>query len=618
MPGSAFVCYARREFYFAESLAAHLQDRGIPAWLDVHQLHPADDWQERIDEALDSCECAVVVASRASITSPYAAHEWRAAITRGKPVYVAQYEPVDLPQELAQKPVCNFRIGFASAADQLAGSIKAELVEQGRASGRWPFVLPFPGSVSLVAAALGLGCLGLVSGALPLIDTLVRYDLAFMMRISHVSLLIIALLQVLPSVLLTGLLAWLVVRFVRRTRTRFGEIQFCLWSLPLFGWWSYNAWSTLADYLAHDGPFLSRMAGAPFLEWILPLLLAGWALGWLAAYRMGRSEDMLRWLLPGEAPDSLRDRFAHTGVSLMRAGRRQGDFNFTLEYAPGDSRVAAHILRATPERAFVPGQARGAADYHILVLSNCLPEATLRRALAPAHGQLVCVVASNVNLPVDADVVHRYQWVDYRKRTNGTLHAMVSTLQSQASGGAPQGSHFVPESLLKPVAPSRVFRLGASLKLLTALCLAVAVAPAPDRPGTAVWDVQHVIAAALVALTFAAMTVCLLARLLTFPLLTVGLGAAWVGMLLSGVAGGFAGVFPAYDVGPLNLMALIYVVLPVGLFLWLARDLQEWLPTVPQWRPRGTARLAAIDGPVELALWAIAVVLLSVPLVATR
>src|SRR5437016_5479381 len=58
---AVFISYSRKDFYFAESLAFHLDREGIATWLDANHLVPGGDWAAGIDHALDEAETVVLV-----------------------------------------------------------------------------------------------------------------------------------------------------------------------------------------------------------------------------------------------------------------------------------------------------------------------------------------------------------------------------------------------------------------------------------------------------------------------------------------------------------------------------------------------------------------------------
>src|SRR5215510_3282208 len=52
--GGVFIRYSRKDYYFAESLTFSLIQRDVAAWLDVKDLQPGVDWEERLQSAIDN------------------------------------------------------------------------------------------------------------------------------------------------------------------------------------------------------------------------------------------------------------------------------------------------------------------------------------------------------------------------------------------------------------------------------------------------------------------------------------------------------------------------------------------------------------------------------------
>ncbi len=68
--GSTFLSYSRKQYYFAESLALHLQQRGVSVWFDIQQLEPGVSWQADIGDGLKNAASVTFVASRSALASP--------------------------------------------------------------------------------------------------------------------------------------------------------------------------------------------------------------------------------------------------------------------------------------------------------------------------------------------------------------------------------------------------------------------------------------------------------------------------------------------------------------------------------------------------------------------
>src|SRR5689334_21689664 len=107
-----FLSYSRQQLYFAEALVNTMQGLGLDVWFDLQRLLPGSNWQQGIQNGLDHCEGVILIASHASIDSPYVEHEWHSSIAAGKPIYVVLFEAVTLPAELKQSSVCDLRRDF--------------------------------------------------------------------------------------------------------------------------------------------------------------------------------------------------------------------------------------------------------------------------------------------------------------------------------------------------------------------------------------------------------------------------------------------------------------------------------------------------------------------------
>lgn len=148
---STFLSYSRRQYYFAESLALHLQQRGIPVWFDIQQLEPGVSWQADISDGLKDAGSVTLVASRAALASPYVNREWKHAVDHGKPVFVVITERVRLPPVLARSAfVVDFRSSFDQGVEGLLAQYRAPAHKRIRARLR----PAFPAGVRRTAAAL--------------------------------------------------------------------------------------------------------------------------------------------------------------------------------------------------------------------------------------------------------------------------------------------------------------------------------------------------------------------------------------------------------------------------------------------------------------------------------
>src|SRR5438046_8692125 len=88
---AVFISYSRKDFYFAESLAFHLDREGIATWLDANHLAPGGDWAAEIDHALDEAETVILVLTPDSVRSEYVRREWQRALAQGDRLILALF-----------------------------------------------------------------------------------------------------------------------------------------------------------------------------------------------------------------------------------------------------------------------------------------------------------------------------------------------------------------------------------------------------------------------------------------------------------------------------------------------------------------------------------------------
>ena len=124
--GGVFISYSRKDYYFAESLTFSLIQRDVAAWLDVKDLRPGVDWEERLQSAIDNASHLVLVASPDSLHSPNVAVEWKRALARGIPVIVAHLRGYNVPAELARMPRVNFHGRFKPAMNSLVDHLQRQ------------------------------------------------------------------------------------------------------------------------------------------------------------------------------------------------------------------------------------------------------------------------------------------------------------------------------------------------------------------------------------------------------------------------------------------------------------------------------------------------------------
>ncbi|MYV92269.1 TIR domain-containing protein, partial [Streptomyces sp. SID1034] len=69
-PLKVFVSYSRRDFHSAEAVTAALwAHEPLNPWFDLQRLRPGTDWEAAWDDALETADALLLLASPAAIAS---------------------------------------------------------------------------------------------------------------------------------------------------------------------------------------------------------------------------------------------------------------------------------------------------------------------------------------------------------------------------------------------------------------------------------------------------------------------------------------------------------------------------------------------------------------------
>src|SRR3972149_4743144 len=122
-----FKSYSRKQLYFAEAIALHLQKEGIEIWFDLQQLGAGTDWASALKKGYGNCKHLVLVVSQTALDSQYVEVEWDTARQNGREVILAVVEDVDIPEKLRDCAVIDFRTDFNSAMKCLVSYLTGNL-----------------------------------------------------------------------------------------------------------------------------------------------------------------------------------------------------------------------------------------------------------------------------------------------------------------------------------------------------------------------------------------------------------------------------------------------------------------------------------------------------------
>jgi hypothetical protein len=388
--GSVFISYSRRDYYFAESLTFALIQRDVAAWLDVKDLRPGVDWQERLESAIDTASHLLLVASPDSLRSPHVAVEWKRALARGIPVIVAHLRGNNVPPELAATPRVNFHGRFRPAVNSLVDHLKGQSDKTPAKRQLWP--LP---PIVAVTASLLLLMVGLAM---------------FLADWGEITSLTIFEVVILFGAV--GIFIWHTsIAYLRR---RMGMTRL---AVILGNFVFVYGYPVLQHFKALDVPaiFPDATMNVMGTVWPIAATFSLTSVVWLCVLTFWRPADLYRWSPTGKAWDTYRAKLLvtseHEGLnSLGTVGR------FQILNDPIDEPFAQRIQRELTARG---EQKVGAADEStriVLVLSNRTHLAWLAALETELRDKdLITVVVTAIGISPTLSWLWKRQWIDFRR-----------------------------------------------------------------------------------------------------------------------------------------------------------------------------------------------------------
>jgi hypothetical protein len=92
-----FISYSRKDLAFVERLAENLKAAGLEAWYDLSGLDGGTRWGRDIQDAIEQCQCFVVVLSPNSVDSEWVEKEFMYANSLKKRIIPLLYQPCKAP-----------------------------------------------------------------------------------------------------------------------------------------------------------------------------------------------------------------------------------------------------------------------------------------------------------------------------------------------------------------------------------------------------------------------------------------------------------------------------------------------------------------------------------------
>ena len=416
---ATFVSYSRRQLYFAESLALHLQNEGLEVWFDLQQLQAGTVWADGLKHGVGEAGQMVLVVSQASLDSPYTQEEWKTFIDRGNRPVLVIFEPVNLPEVLKGLPTYDLRVGFKRKVRALAAYLRGEAEPRhDRMPKRMVFGLQGKLSGGIWAALTGLfapvlaclGGLGLAGAGLALGRPPQSESLPFLLGFLIVSLLI------------SG---WFGLRLMTR-KLRLANLKGAIvvsFLLLLPGFFA------VANYVDD-----TQLTGPIGLSQILVIALMVWVL-FVGFVVLRQSDSVLRWMTPDDALQPMRKRLhlplARATTSLVSDSQPTPTvegLTYAIHADPADAPFARRIERLFAKAGHRLVAAGDSPKHHIAILSNRSEQSWVQQITQSYAGTLVFVVTSTIEFSDALAETGRYQWVDAREGKRDDIIGLARSL----------------------------------------------------------------------------------------------------------------------------------------------------------------------------------------------
>ena len=407
-----FISYSRKQLYFAEALALHLQKEGIMIWFDLQQLQAGTEWSEGLKDGIRSAKQMVLVVSEASLQSPYTQAEWKGFSKKGHQVVLVIYEPVELPDELKNLPTYDFRGNFNIKLRELAAFLKSEA--EARHDPVPPvnrFELPtkMPRAIWLTLAAQFGVLIALLLSFLVALG-LNTTDLWQQLQTSPLPGGIRFFLLMVGFSLIIGVryaLPFLQHTLEYKKIKQSALINFLLMLPALI---AIGQIGSSNDLSSNNTPtiYLIIVSSTALLTFFVYFFLSR------------HSANLLRWMQSEEDLQNLRRRVHQPLVSTEKfdidtANKGSGKtITYALHADPADSPFLTWVEKIFKKAGHIHVKANENPERHIAFLSNRSSNAWVQEFTSTYAGKLIFVVISTIEFKDSLSETGRYQWVDAR------------------------------------------------------------------------------------------------------------------------------------------------------------------------------------------------------------
>ena len=399
-----FISYSRKQLYFAEAIALHLQKEGIEIWFDLQQLGAGTDWASALKNGYGNCKRLVLVVSQTALDSKYVEVEWDTARQNGREVILAVVEDVDIPEKLRDCAVIDFRTDFNSAMKRLVSYLNGNLPrpkDRISAPGKFPYPLRLPFPIWFTILSLMWPYVWMLVLTLSTLRNFPNQGQAYM---------------VLGSIVL-GILAFTA-----------GIHRFWKHNLEYQGVRNLGAFAIIIQMLL----MVFALAIQSPLAW--PIVISFILNVYFYLRFVKRSAPLLRWFAAGQAPQGLRRRcharLLGKNAQLAEETLRSEPVNFFLHNDPADRPMARHIAQLLSKAGHREVDNVSKTQKHLYLISNRTSRKMVEQASKDGTDNDIFLLGSSIDWSESLDSAGKTQFVDLREHDANDVKVLASSLSN--------------------------------------------------------------------------------------------------------------------------------------------------------------------------------------------
>ncbi|MFN8382186.1 MAG: toll/interleukin-1 receptor domain-containing protein [Anaerolineales bacterium] len=444
-----FISYSRKQLYFAEAIALHLQKEGIEIWFDLQQLGAGTDWASTLKNGYEKCTRLVLVVSQSALASKYVEVEWDTARQNGREVILAVIEDVTLPEKLRDCAIIDFRTNFKSAIKRLASYLNGKLsrpTDRISAQGKFPYSLHLPLPIWFAIISLMWPYVWMLALTL---STLKQFPN-----------------QAQPYFIVGSIIMGILIFAA-------GIDRFWKHNLEHQAVRNLGAIAIIVQMLlmASAAAIQSPLAGAITVSFVLNVYFYLWF--------TKRSAALLRWYAAGQAPQQLR---RHCHARLLGKDAKLGEellqsqpVDYFLNSDSADQPMAKHVAQILSQAGHRQVTDIGKSQKHLYLISNRTSRKLVEQASKDGMENDIFLLGSSIDWSENLDNAGKTQFVDLREHDANDVKVLASSLSNMDAWRRQYALEATPTKFEAFAAPASVqaYRFLAYLQVASFLSTAI-------------------------------------------------------------------------------------------------------------------------------------------------